>query len=67
GRAYKFYTILVFPNPCTWGIEKLCVELFNYCFLLDFQMRTREKLWSYQKEKSVCRYIHEFRNPISTG
>ncbi|EMD40321.1 hypothetical protein CERSUDRAFT_91037 [Gelatoporia subvermispora B] len=63
GRAYEFYMVTVSQNPRTWNLERLFVELFNYCFPLDFRMRMREKLRkAYQKDKSVRKYVHELEN-----
>ncbi|OCH85674.1 hypothetical protein OBBRIDRAFT_693348, partial [Obba rivulosa] len=63
GRVYELYMVTVSPNPHIWNLEKLFVELFNYCFPLNFCMRMREKLRKcYQKDKLVHEFIHELEN-----
>ncbi|KAG6875801.1 hypothetical protein C0993_007390, partial [Termitomyces sp. T159_Od127] len=58
GKAYTFYTRCVSLDPERWSLRKFFVELFNYCFPIDFRNQQREKLNSfYQGQKSVREYV----------
>ncbi|KAG6864888.1 hypothetical protein C0993_008454 [Termitomyces sp. T159_Od127] len=58
GKAYTFYMRCVSLDPERWSLEKFFVELFNYCFPIDFRNQQREKLNSfYQGQKSVREYV----------
>ncbi|KAG6867600.1 hypothetical protein C0993_000657 [Termitomyces sp. T159_Od127] len=58
GKAYTFYTRSVSIDPECWSLKKFFVELFNYCFPIDFRNQQREKLNSfYQEHKSIREYV----------
>ena len=58
GKAYTFYTQSVSLDPERWSIRKFFIEMFNYCFPIDFRNQQREKLNSYsQGNKSVREYV----------
>lgn len=44
GKAYTFYTQRVAFEPEKWSTRKFFVELFNYCFPIDFRSQQRDKL-----------------------
>lgn len=64
GNAYNFWvTTVESRNPRSWTLRKLFVELFNYCFPVDYRLQMREKLQhSEQGNRSVRDYIHELEN-----
>ncbi|KAI0915713.1 hypothetical protein AcV5_003558 [Taiwanofungus camphoratus] len=63
GTAYEFFVTSVSAEPAAWDLQKLFIELFNYCFPVDFRMKMRERLQRcYQREKTVREYIHELEN-----
>ncbi|KAI0922311.1 hypothetical protein AcV7_005875 [Taiwanofungus camphoratus] len=63
GTAYEFFVTSVSAEPAAWDLQKLFIELFNYCFPVDFRMKMRERLRRcYQREKTVREYIHELEN-----
>jgi len=43
-KAYEFYVNTVSRNPRSWTLRRFFIELFNYCFPIDFRSRMREKL-----------------------
>lgn len=58
GKAYIFYTRSVSLEPERWSLRKFFVELFNYCFPIDFRNQQRDKLNSFtQGQKSVREYV----------
>ncbi|OCH83770.1 hypothetical protein OBBRIDRAFT_697230, partial [Obba rivulosa] len=62
-KAYEFYVVMVSRNPRVWTLRQLFIELFNYCFPVDFRMKMRQKLRKcYQKDKSVLEFIHELES-----
>ncbi|PCH39191.1 hypothetical protein WOLCODRAFT_158730 [Wolfiporia cocos MD-104 SS10] len=44
GTAYEFFVNTVSKNARRWDMKAVFIELFNYCFPVDFRMRMREKL-----------------------
>ncbi|KIO06696.1 hypothetical protein M404DRAFT_66349, partial [Pisolithus tinctorius Marx 270] len=60
GKAHEFYVHKVSGDPYKWRLSDFFMELFNYCFPIDFRMRQREKLQScYQNSKTVRNYLYE--------
>ncbi|TFY61096.1 hypothetical protein EVJ58_g4727, partial [Rhodofomes roseus] len=63
GHAYEFYVTTVSQNARSWTKETIFIEMFNYCFPVDFRMRQRDKLRrSYQRGRTVREYVHELDN-----
>jgi hypothetical protein len=63
GKAYDFYIQKVSRNEEDWTLEEFYMELFNFCFPLNYRMQMRRKLdQTYQNEKSVSEYAHELKN-----
>lgn len=47
GNAYNFWVTTVESKaPRGWSLRKLFIELFNYCFPVDYRLQMREKLRS---------------------
>ncbi|KAG6851922.1 hypothetical protein H0H87_011674, partial [Tephrocybe sp. NHM501043] len=47
-------------NVGDWTLREFFIEMFTYCFPVDFQTEQREKLWrAYQRGKMVTEYCHE--------
>ena len=58
GKAYMFYTRCMLLDPERWMLKKFIIELFNYCFPIDFCNQQREKLNNFsQGNKSVREYV----------
>ncbi|KAG2129601.1 hypothetical protein DEU56DRAFT_915095 [Suillus clintonianus] len=54
GKAHEFYIREVSGDPYQWRLRGFFTELFNYCFLINFRMKQREKLkHCFQNDKSV--------------
>ncbi|KAG6912939.1 hypothetical protein DXG01_010993, partial [Tephrocybe rancida] len=70
GRAYDFYTQKVAMTAGDWDLQRFFVEMFTYCFPVNYQTKQREKLRrSYQRDKSVTEYcydLEELYNMIGT-
>ncbi|KAI0374722.1 hypothetical protein BV20DRAFT_919229, partial [Pilatotrama ljubarskyi] len=64
GNAYKFWvTTVESRSPHKWTLRKLFIELFNYCFPVDYRLQMREKLKrSEQGNHTVREYVHELEN-----
>lgn len=59
-KAYDFYTQKVASNEGYWTLKQFYVELFNFCFPIDYRMQLRKKLSKcHQNEKTVAEYLHE--------
>ncbi|KIO08101.1 hypothetical protein M404DRAFT_23378 [Pisolithus tinctorius Marx 270] len=60
GKAHEFYVWEVLGDPYKWRLSDFFMQLFNYCFPIDFRMWQREKLQScYQNSKTVKNYLYE--------
>ncbi|TFK78310.1 hypothetical protein K466DRAFT_448070, partial [Polyporus arcularius HHB13444] len=60
GNAYKFYANTVAFSPKTWSLRDVFVELFNYCFPVDFRQQTKKQLRkARQGDRSVKDYVQE--------
>ncbi|KAG2738296.1 hypothetical protein P692DRAFT_201666445, partial [Suillus brevipes Sb2] len=60
GRAREFYVREVSGDPYRWRLREFFMELFNYCFPVNFRMEQRAKLNKcYQNNKTVREYIYE--------
>ncbi|KAG6855158.1 hypothetical protein H0H87_007467, partial [Tephrocybe sp. NHM501043] len=47
-------------NVGDWTLWEFFIEMFTYCFPVDFQTKQREKLRrAYQRDKTVTEYCHE--------
>ncbi|KAJ2963525.1 hypothetical protein NUW54_g14282 [Trametes sanguinea] len=44
GHAYRFFVTTVSSNPRRWPVKDFFVELFNYCFPVDYRLQMRDKL-----------------------
>jgi hypothetical protein len=54
-------------NHEKWTVEKFFIELFNYCFPVDYRSRQREKLnCFYQGNHRVQDYVAELNNLFTT-
>ncbi|EIW62205.1 uncharacterized protein TRAVEDRAFT_45041 [Trametes versicolor FP-101664 SS1] len=63
GTAYRFFVTTVSSDPRRWGLKELFVELFNYCFPVDYRLQMREKLRNCsQRDRSVRDYVHELES-----
>ena len=49
GKAYDFYTQQVTMNVYAWMLEDFFVEMFNYCFPIDYSLTGRNKENDYEK------------------
>ena len=61
GKAYDFYVQKVADNEEKWTLHEFYLELFNYCFPVDYRMQMRKKLnRCYQGEnKTIIEYTYE--------
>ncbi|KIN92989.1 hypothetical protein M404DRAFT_36508 [Pisolithus tinctorius Marx 270] len=60
GKAYEFYVREVSGDPYKWRLSDFFMELFNYCFPINFRLWQREKLQAcYQNSKTVKNYVYE--------
>ncbi|KIN96089.1 hypothetical protein M404DRAFT_164089, partial [Pisolithus tinctorius Marx 270] len=60
GKVYKFYVHEVSGDPYKWRLSDFFMELFNYCFPINFHLQQREKLQAcYQNSKTVKNYVYE--------
>ena len=63
GDAYNFWVTTVSKAPRKWTLKQLFVELFNYCFPVDYRLRKLEELkHSRQRDKTVRQYVHELES-----
>ena len=59
-KAYDFYTQKVAINEERWTIPEFYTELFNFCFLVDYQMQLWKTLARcHQNDKSIVEYAYE--------
>ena len=63
GKAYDFFMQKVATDPENWDLHTFFMELFNYCFPIDYQQQMRMKMENiYQgHNQSVSEYIHELQ------
>ncbi|OBZ62662.1 Retrovirus-related Pol polyprotein from transposon 17.6 [Grifola frondosa] len=62
GKAYEFYINTVSENPRTWTLCKMFIELFNYCFPVNFRQRMQEKLdAAHQGKRTVREFVYELK------
>ncbi|KAI0670043.1 hypothetical protein C8Q78DRAFT_1192430, partial [Trametes maxima] len=62
GRAYDCYTVTISASPREWTLRDILVEVFNYCFPVDFRQTMRLRLGSAkQGARSVREYVHELQ------
>ncbi|KAG6906280.1 hypothetical protein DXG01_014825 [Tephrocybe rancida] len=60
GRTYDFYTQKVAMTAGDWMLQHFFIEMFSYCFPVNYQMKQQEKLHkAYQRDKSVTEYCYE--------
>ena len=68
GKAYNFYMQKVATDdPSNWTLHKLFMELFNFCFPVDYRQRVQLKLENYyqQGNQPVSEYVHELEEMFS--
>ena len=68
GKAYNFYMQKVATDdPNNWTLHKFFMELFNYCFPVDYRQRMRLKLEDfYQKHNQpVSDFVFELQELFS--
>ena len=68
GKAYDFYMQKVASDdPNNWTLHKFFMELFNYCFPLDYRQQMRLKLESsyQQSNQTVSEYVFELQEMFS--
>lgn len=58
GKSYEFYVWEVSGDPYRWCLPEFFKELFNYCFLVDFQTRLYKKLQACYKNNKQLRTTH---------
>ena len=63
GKAYDFYMQKVADDEDSWTLHDFYVELFNYCFPIDYRMQMRKKLnRCYQGDnKTITEYVYELQ------
>ncbi|KAG1784934.1 uncharacterized protein HD556DRAFT_1461102 [Suillus plorans] len=60
GKAHEFYIREVSGDPYRWRLREFFMEMFNYCFPINFRTKQREKLKRcFQNDKTVRDYIYE--------
>ena len=62
-KAYDFYTQKVAINEEQWTVPEFYMELFNFCFPVDYRMQLRKTLARcHQNDKSVAEYTYELQD-----
>ncbi|CAA7257325.1 unnamed protein product [Cyclocybe aegerita] len=66
-RAYDFYTQKVSMNEEEWKLKDFYVELFNFCFPINYRLEMRKKLdQTKQYGKSVVEFTHDLEELFNT-
>ena len=62
GKAYDFYTQKGSMNEEEWSLPQFYMELFNYCFPINYHMQMHQSLaHCHQNNKTVAEYTHELQ------
>ncbi|KAI0328362.1 hypothetical protein GY45DRAFT_1355158 [Cubamyces sp. BRFM 1775] len=56
GNAYRFFVTTVSNNPHKWRLRELFIELFNYCFPVDYRLQMHDRL------RKLREYVHELES-----
>ncbi|KAJ6557682.1 hypothetical protein B0H19DRAFT_1290765, partial [Mycena capillaripes] len=66
-KALDFYNQVVVPDESEWDLQRFFIELFEFCFPVDFRNTQRERLNScFQNDKSVAAHIAEWSQIYNT-
>ncbi|OCH90284.1 hypothetical protein OBBRIDRAFT_731088, partial [Obba rivulosa] len=58
-KAYEFYINTISRNLHTWTLRQFFIELFNYCFSIDFCIYIYNKFERFRQiDQSALDYIH---------
>ena len=68
GKAYNFYLQKVASDdPANWTLHKFFMELFNYCFPVDYRQKMRMKLEDFHQKQGqlVSEFVFELQELFS--
>ena len=68
GRAYDFFMQKVaIEDPSNWNLHKFFIELFNFCFPIDYRQQMRLKLEKHTQkpDQTVSEYVYELQELFS--
>jgi hypothetical protein len=66
-KALDFYNQVVIPSEEDWNLERFFVELFQFCFPVDFRNKQRKRLnQCFQNEKTVAAHVAEWSQIFNT-
>jgi hypothetical protein len=66
-KAQDFYNQVVVRDEAAYTLEKFFLELFKFCFPVDFRSKQRKRLSCYiQKKKTVVAHVAEFSQIYNT-
>ncbi|KAJ7751345.1 hypothetical protein B0H16DRAFT_1840544 [Mycena metata] len=67
GKALDFYNQVVILKKESWSLRTFFVELFEFCFPVDFRNEQRKRLKRcYQNDKSVAAHVAEWSEIFNT-
>jgi hypothetical protein len=67
GKALDFYNQIVVPDEDNWTLKHFFVELFEFCFPVDFRNNQRKRLnRSFQNGKEVAEHVAEWSEIYNT-
>ncbi|KAJ6535717.1 hypothetical protein B0H19DRAFT_1279710, partial [Mycena capillaripes] len=67
GKALDFYNQVVVPDEGEWDLQRFFIELFEFCFPVDFRNTQRKRLnRCFQNDKSVAAHIAEWSQIYNT-
>ncbi|KAI0070149.1 hypothetical protein K474DRAFT_1565817, partial [Panus rudis PR-1116 ss-1] len=60
GKANDFFITCVSSSPRRWSLRRFFMELFNWCFPVDFRLQMQERLLACsQRNRTVREYVHD--------
>jgi hypothetical protein len=67
GKAIDFYNQVVVPDEENWTLKKFFIELFEFCFPVDFRNAQRKCLnRCFQGQKDVATHVAEWSQIYNT-
>ena len=68
GKAYQFYMQkIASDDPTNWNLHKFFMELFNFCFPVDYrqQMRVKLEIFYQKRGQTVSEFVFELQELFS--
>ncbi|KAJ6594825.1 hypothetical protein B0H19DRAFT_1284575, partial [Mycena capillaripes] len=67
GKALDFYNQVVVRDEENWDLQRFFVELFEFCFPVDFRNKQRRRLSRcFQNDKTVAAHVAEWSQIYNT-